>query len=79
MNLDQSIIEQIALENDQPLLLLRVPTLTPLPRLSADEARHWVPRHISLLSERNVVLRHQIASAFPTLNLDCLPIRTFEH
>lgn len=70
MNLYQTIIEEISLENEQLLLLLGIPMLSPAPRLSEDEARRWGPSHISQLSERNRVLRHQIASAFPTLNLD---------
>lgn len=70
MNLYQKIIEEILQENEQLLLLLGIPTLTPPLRLSEDEARRRGPSHISQLSERNRVLRHQIASAFPTLNLE---------
>lgn len=70
MNLYQTIIEEISLENEQLLFLLGIPTLASAPHLSEDESRHLGPSHIAQLSERNRVLRHQIASAFPTLNLD---------
>ena len=70
MNLYQTIIEQISLENQQLLFLLGIPTLASAPHLSEDESRRRGPSHIAQLSERNRVLRHQIASAFPTLNLD---------
>lgn len=79
MNLYQTIIEEISLENEQLLLLLGIPTLTRSPRLSEDEARRRGPSHISQLSERNRVLRNQIASAYPTLNLDSHLCRTTVH
>jgi hypothetical protein len=79
MNLYQTIIDEILLENEQLLLLLGIPTLAPAVRLSEVEARRRGPSHISRLSERNRVLRHQIASAFPTLNLDSHLRRTCVH
>ena len=70
MNLYQTIIEEISLENEQLLLCLGIPTLLAAPRLSEEQARREGPSDILLLCERNRILRRQIAAAFPTLNLD---------
>lgn len=70
MNFYKTIIEEISLENEQLLLFLGIPTLLPAPHLSEEQARRQGPSDILLLSERNRLLRRQIAAAFSTLNLD---------